>query len=277
MFKIKEAAIDNKFVQLLYGTKSGINVVSDTIFQISPTDTNRLLSNCQFEAVSPWALDHLLQHYEMRKSDAAADIYYTISGMSEAASLQGPLFERQVLGRLRGIRTKEMFSIRSLTNSNEITWTCHGPIRRITFEESTVRNELTEAVRKREPVHLVPSAPNSAAVDSILYDPNDPNAVITCIRVTMNRNHPIAVKGLQKIELWLKSDTALKDLCPSKNRPWHFVFLVPSHKSSTYKLQKLKHDTTTGEWAAKVDQYVSGLKEETIFGAHSNSIVQHVQ
>ena len=59
------------------------------------------------------------------------------------------------------------------------------------------------------------------AIDSIIYDPNDLNtlASLTFIQVTMNRKHAIAVKGLQHIQLWLKSDTPLENLRPSINRP----------------------------------------------------------
>jgi hypothetical protein len=49
---IKGAATRDDLVQLIRGTRSGIGDVSHNIFQISPTDTNRLLSNCQFEPVS---------------------------------------------------------------------------------------------------------------------------------------------------------------------------------------------------------------------------------
>ena len=44
---------------------------------------------------------------------------------------------------------------------------------------------------------MIPLARDFLAVDSILYDPNDPNAVPTCIQITMNTNHPIAVSGLR--------------------------------------------------------------------------------
>jgi hypothetical protein len=275
---IGEAAMKSKFVQLFRGTRSGALEVSHRIFQISPSNEKRLLSGCHFEPVSRWALDLLLRHYEEEKSDAAADFYYSISGMSDAASLQGHLFERQVLnhlGDIASIPAKSTFEIRGLSDSNLTKWTCHGAIRRITFDESTVFNELTEAVRNRKPVHLVPSARNFAAVDSILYDPDDPDAVLTCIQITMNEKHPIAVSGLQLIQRWLKRGSSLNGLRPQETRPWRFLFVVPSKYASTFKSQKFERDTRTDKWAGKVHQYVLGLREQTIFGRSSDSIVQH--
>jgi len=274
---IREAAMKSNFEQLFRDARSGTLEVSHRIFQNFPSNGKHLLFDCQFEPVSRWALDLLLRHYEDRKSDAATDFYYSISGMSEAASLQGHLFERQVLnhlGDIASIPAKSTFDIRGLTDSNLTKWTCHGAIRRITFDESTIFNELTEAVRNRMPVHLVPSARNFAVVDSILYDPDDPDAVLTCIQITMNMNmkHPIAVSGLKLIQRWLKRESSLDGLCPQKTRPWRFLFVVPSDDASQFKSQRFKGDTRTGEWAGKVHQYVLGLREQTIFGRSSYPI-----
>jgi hypothetical protein len=101
---IKGAATRNDFVKPFRSTQSGINNVSHKIFQISPTNTNRLLSNCKFEPVSRWAFDLLMYHYKENKSDAAADFYFALSGMLEAATLQGHLFEWQVLRHLFGTK-----------------------------------------------------------------------------------------------------------------------------------------------------------------------------
>src|SRR5712672_2390843 len=102
-----------------------------------------------------------------------------------AASLRGHLFECQVLGHLCGIRAAHEFPIGGLTDSNQMTWTLCGPIRRINFQTSRALGAITKAVQNREPLHLVPLARNFPAVDSILYDPNDPNAVLTCMQITI--------------------------------------------------------------------------------------------
>ena len=65
------------------------------------------------------------------------------------------------------------------------------------------------------------------SVDSILYDPNDPKAVLTCIQITRNMEHIIAVSGLRLIQSWLKLKTPPSDFRPSEKRPWRFVFVVP--------------------------------------------------
>ena len=270
--RIQEAANGNRFTELLFGTKSGINGVSHKLFKISPDDKNQLLSSCKYEPVSPWVLDQLLHYYEEQEFDVASHFYFLLKGIPNTETLQGHLFERQALRHLCGISTSKVFQLRGLADSSEIRWTCHGPIRRITFTKSTFCNELTEAVRNRVPVQLVPSIPNFAAIDSINYDPNNGETALTFIRVTMNLEHDIAVSSLKKIQHWLKSRTPLEGLRPSKKRPWRFVFLVPSDKAPIYKLQTLKDDTVKGEWAGKVHQYVLGMKEETIFVRRNSSV-----
>jgi len=138
--------------------------------------------------------------------------------------------------------------------------------------------QIINAVQNKEPLHLVPSVPNVAAFDSILYDPNDPNAVLTCIQVTMNeKDHAIPVSDLQHIQSWLKPRTLLEGLRAEKDRPWRFILVVPKGMESTFKLQNSDGDTATSEWARKVDQYVLGLNEGTIFKRRSDSSGQQVQ
>ena len=192
IIRIEDAAKNNDFVDLFRGTRSGIIDVSHEIFQISP-NADRLLSNCRFEAVSRWAFDLLLEHYEERKSNAAATFYFTISGLPEAATLKGLLFERQVLRHLFG--TDYKYQIRGLLpDSHNMTLEGHDAIRRFIFEDSTVFKELDQAVNNSEPVHLLPSSRNFPAVDSILYNPNDGSAVLTCIQVTVKET-PYCCRG----------------------------------------------------------------------------------
>jgi hypothetical protein len=230
--------------RLLRKTRTGGSNFSHTIFQISSanTDTKRLLST-----VSRRDLD------------------------------LGYLFERQVLNHLCGISEECKFPIRRLTDSKQTTWTYRGPIERFNFQESTFLDRITEAVQHRRPVHLVPSVCNFPAVDSILYDPDDPDAVLTCIQITINKDHPIAVSGFQLIQSWLKVGTPPAGLRPTKTRQWRLLFIVPFGMESTFKSQKLNGDgdTTKGKWAGKVDQYVLALEEQTIF-RRSDSSIQRV-
>lgn len=252
-------------MHLLDDTRTGGSDVSHTIFQIFPADTNRLFSKCRFETVSRWALDLLLDQYKARRADKIADSYYDISAMPDSASLRGHLFERQVLSHLCGIDTERTFFIRGLTNSDiKMKWTYRGPIRRC-----TVFNEFTNAVQDRKPLHFVPPARNFPAAYSILYDPDDPDAALTCIQITLNMDHAIVVSDLQLIQSWLRLGTPLECLRPKKTKPWRLLFVVPFDMESTFKLQKHDGDTTHGEWAGKVHQYVLGLKEQTIFGRNT--------
>ena len=180
--------------------------------------------------------------------------------MPDAASLQGHLFERQVLNYLDGINASHDFTICGLTNYNQMTWTYCGPIRSFIFRErATFHEEITNAIQSRESLHLRPAARNFPTVDSILYNPNDSDGVITCIQTTVSSEHPIAVSRLQHIQSWLELKTPLAHLRPSNTMPWRFIFIVPQDIAPDFKLQTLQGDTATGAWAGKVQQHVLEL------------------
>jgi len=269
-------------IPLLHKSKTGGSDVSHTIFHIFPAGGNRLLSRCHFGPVSPWALDRLLHYCEESRAHAAANFYYYLSSIPEAAVLRGHLFERQVLDHLCSIQTERPFSTRGLTNSEEKEWIFRGPIQRIDLEDSTVSSKLAAALGQKS-LHFVPLFRSFPAVDSVLYDPKDENAALTCIQITRNKkDHPIDVPGLQRIQSWLKLQTPLEVLRPTKDKPWRFLFVVQSGMEAGFKLQKLKLKSKLGsdecheseEWAAKVYQCVLGLEEETVFGKRSESASQ---
>jgi len=242
--------------QLLNSSRKGDSDVSRSIFGISPRNKLRLLAQCNFVPVSRWALDHLLKAYENRQADAVASFYHFIAGMSDTASLRVHVYERQALSYLGGIIAEHNFRIRRLASTEQMTWTYRGPIPRFNFlQELDFIARITKAVRNKRPLLLVPSAPNFPAVHSILYDPNEP---LTCIQITICKEHHILVSGLRRIQTWLKRNTPLADLRASEERPWRFIFIVPSDEAS-FELQHLKGDTAKGEWAGKVHQHVLRL------------------
>ncbi|KAH9989077.1 hypothetical protein BJV74DRAFT_458000 [Russula compacta] len=247
-----------------------------SIFQIFPSDDYLpSLYGSKFETVSRWALDILLGQYDKREAEALAILYYRMSPTSGAASLRDHMFEKQVLDYLDCIEAQHPFLIHRLIDSEQMQWLYRGPIRRFTFTKLAFTAGIADAVQKQEPVHLVPISPNLAAVDSIFYDPNEPNT-LTFIQITKNESHPIAVSGLKLIQGWLKCGTSLAGLRPSKTSPWCFIFVVPSlEMESTFKLQKFCDDTLHGEWASKVQQYVVRLEEQTIFGKEPDWKVRH--
>jgi hypothetical protein len=131
-----------------------------------------------------------------------------------------------------------------------------GRTRRYRFlEGEDFIREISKA-NDNEWLHLVPSASNFTAVDSILYNPNDG---ITCIQTTVSSKHPINTNGLRQIQKWLKDRKELKHLCPSASIPWRFIFIVPPDNASGFKWQKLENDTARGEWDRKAHPYVLGL------------------
>jgi len=71
--------------------------------------------------------------------------------------------------------------------------------------------------------------------------------------------------GLQHIQSWLKVGSPLKDLRPSKKKPWRLLFVVPMGLTFGKQTYKGKDDAESAEWAGKVHQCVLGLKEETMY------------
>jgi hypothetical protein len=214
----------SSILQALNSYRIGADTLSHKIFQ----NKFRQLETCNCEVVSRWVFDSLMMACETHEADAShatAKFYRNLSGVSWAGAFRGRLFERQALKYFDDIDGDLDLSIRRLHDSVQKTWTYHGPIPRSVFQETTVIGIITNAiVATDEPVHLVPSATNFAAVDSIVYYPND---VLTCIQTTMNYDHPIAVSGLRRIQRWLKSP--LEDLRPKKKEGsrWRFIFIVP--------------------------------------------------
>jgi hypothetical protein len=244
-------------LKALLSYRTGADAASQTIFQLYPANDLRQLELCHTEPVSRWVFDSLLDICEKHEADAVAQLYRRISLNPWVASFQGHLFRRQVLTYLDGIHTTRYLSIRGLTKPGQKSWTYRGRMPRITFQELKAIDEIMKVVEANKPVHLVPSATNFAAVDSIVYDPKE---VLTCIQVTMNSKHPIAVSGLQRIERWLQPDTPPAYLRPTETKPWRIIFIVPPDMASSFTKQKLEGDTAEGEWAGKVVQYVVGLE-----------------
>jgi hypothetical protein len=93
--------------------------------------------------------------------------------------------------------------IRGLTDPP--AWTYRGRIPRFTFQEATVFKAIEGAVEANKPLHLVPSAANFPALDSIVYLPTEGP---TCIQTTMKSKHPIAVSSRaysKMAQTWIKA------------------------------------------------------------------------
>lgn len=241
------------------------NAISHTIFQISPADELRQLETCNWDLVSQWAFNSLLDKCESYEAHATAQFYRQLSGIPWAASFRGHLFERQVLNHLSGLHTPHTFSIRRLTDSNQMTWTYPG-INGTRFDNMNVIGIIKAAVENHTSLHLLPLDPNFPAVDSIVYDTNEQR--LTCIQITFKSKHPIAVKCLKRIQRWLNPSTdPIGELRPSEANPWRFVFIVPPNMASAFTSQVLEGDGTRRDWAGKVEQYVLGLDVGHMIGA----------
>ena len=247
-------------LQMLNASRTGDKAVSHSIFQISPRkDGSRLLTDCEFTLVSQWAFKHFSGVYERHDAHAVDTFYRQISTLSLSASLWGHIFEAKVLHYIdtRGCD----FEIRGLTSLEMESWECPGPIPRFNFlQESDFVDALTKAIQEeKDSLHLVPSARNFTAVDSILYTRNN---VLTFIQCTVAEEHLIRLKGLASLRSWLKTGTPLDPLRPSNHRPWRFIFVVPPGQSSAFKPQRLDNEKKIfdeSKWAGWIQQYVLGL------------------
>lgn len=258
MSRIRDVANEgcNTF-QLVHLCQKGGSDVSHSIFVKFPRNKDRFFTQCKFGGVSKWALDQLLERYKIRRADVAAEFYKDISRAPETAPLWGHVFESLALSHLGDANPDLEFSIRRLASTEKQTWTYRRPLDRFNFRgESDFFDGITKAVRDQTLLHLVPISRNVKTVGSIIYDPN---GALTCIQVTVRREHDILVKGLKLIQSWLKGP--LDNLHPSRRMPWRFIFIVPSDEE-TFKSQRLIGDSARGVWAGKVHQYVLRLDVE---------------
>jgi hypothetical protein len=259
--RITTVATKRRILEGLDSDRIGASEPSHSLFQLFPTKESRLLADCEFEPVSRWVVRSLLEVYETLGADAMALLYRYVSRESRAGSFRDCLFERLVLAYFNRITTNCDLQIRGLTNSNEVTWTYCGHIPPFTFlQDEAAADKINEAVATGKSLHLLPSVSNFPAIDSIILDPDG----LTCIQITIGDDHPIVVSGLQRVQKWLDRSTPAKLLRPEKTRPWRFIFIVPLNIAHKFKLQAFE-GKGKGAWAQKVDQYVFGLKEETIF------------
>ena len=84
-------------------------MLSHTIFELSPADDRRLFGEALVGAVSPWALNLLLEAYEERRLDAAAEFYDSIANSHKAGSLRDEIWERQVLKYFDNLKEPHVF------------------------------------------------------------------------------------------------------------------------------------------------------------------------
>jgi hypothetical protein len=82
-------------------------------------------------------------------------------------------------------------------------------------------------------------------------------------------DHPVAVVGLKRVQGCLKRNTPLAGLRPSKDNHWPLTFMVPDSIADSFTKQPFEGDTARQEWASKVDQYVLGLREATVWGRNT--------
>ena len=213
-------------------------------------------------------MDYILHVYKMHEADMACKLYRNLLQEPWAATFWGCLFERQVLAYFNHIGTTHELSIRWLTDSYKMPWTYHGPISLFTFlQDEIATDEIKNAVEANKSLYLVPSVSNFPSIDLIIYDLNE---VLTYIQITISMTHDINVSGLQHIQKWLKHSMLVDELCPLKRRQWHFIFIVLLKIAPKFELQMLKGEGLS-TWPRKMDQYVLGLKEKTIFRMKSKS------
>jgi hypothetical protein len=241
-----------KDIGILFSESKESRMLSHSIFELSPANDRRLFGDALVGAVSQWALNLLLEPYEQHRLDAAAEFYNSIANDPNAGSLRGRMWERQVLRYLDTLKKPHVFSVRSLDDSSITEWVYPGPAKRVVFQTSTLTQSLLSEV---QPIHLVPKDPNYAALDSLVYGPDG----LTFNQTAVCTKHPVAVVGL-------KRNTPLASLRPSKDNHWPLTFIVPDSIADSFTKQPLEGDTAKGEWASKVDQYVLGLREATVWG-----------
>ena len=261
--KIGETA-KNTSLESLWRETCSIKSISHSIFQISPKDDRRMLSQVTTAAISPWALTTLLKIYEHHQADTSFEFYNMIKDLPDEGTIRGQMFQVQVLKYLNALKQREQFTLRRLTGSNTSQWIYPGPIENSFSHSSTFPHFLQDAVTQQKSVHLVPKEPNFPVVHSILYTPGDD---LTGIHITVQTEHLVEVVGLQRIQSWLKRESILANLRPSiQGNHWRLIFVVPEQIASTFQIQKFEGDTDSNEWFEKVDQYVLGIEEDALWG-----------
>ncbi|EDR09963.1 uncharacterized protein LACBIDRAFT_318345 [Laccaria bicolor S238N-H82] len=265
---IKECS-NNMCLEEFWRKTRSTKSISQSVFQLFPSvdDDERLLDAAQISAVSPWALTTSLEIYERSQTGASFQFYRIIKNTRNAGTLRGQMFQVQVLKHLGGLKGPEQFTIRRLTDSDTSQWMYPGPTASCCCPSAAFPQLLEGAVTQRKSVHLVPQERNFSALHSILYTPGD---VLTVIYATVETERPVGVVSFQRIQSWLKRDSMLSHLQPSiLGNHWRLIFVVPEQMASSFRIQKFEGDADSDGWFEKVDQYVLGINEDTLWARTS--------
>lgn len=224
-----------------------------SVFHLFPKNDMRLYDEAEVAAVSPWALDVLLNAYEGRQAGVTFQFYKWVVTYPYAATLQDQIFQRQVVRYFDSLEGAKQFTVRSLVDSTTSQWMYPGPTEVSSLQSFTATWLLHDAVTHKTPLYL------------ILYNPGQG---LTGIQFATQTEHPVAVVGLERVQAWLKRSAAPLDLQPSiSGNHWRLIFVVPDNIATRFTTQSFIGDTDTQEWSQKADQYVLGVKEETIWAA----------
>ena len=101
---------------MLYEHQASADEISDTIFQLIPTNEFRQFETSERVPVSPWVFYSLLNACERKEADMAAKLYRELSGSPSAAMFRNFLFERLLLRSLDDIESDADLKIRGLTD-----------------------------------------------------------------------------------------------------------------------------------------------------------------
>jgi hypothetical protein len=93
-----------------------------------------------------WALDLLLNQYEIRQADAAVEFYNLIAGMPSAGSLRSRIMERQVLKYVDSLKDPQISEVCSLADSSIAQWKYPGPASHVTFQLQSFTPSLQSAI-----------------------------------------------------------------------------------------------------------------------------------
>ena len=87
------AGNSNQIVEALLKYQMDDDPLSHRIFKICPINESRELEMCQYEPLSPWVFEYMLQVCKVHEANAASRPYVRLSGMPWAVSFRA-MFEK---------------------------------------------------------------------------------------------------------------------------------------------------------------------------------------
>jgi hypothetical protein len=232
---------------------------SQGLFQLYPADRDHIFPCCPIRPASEWTLDQLLDEFESRKKGSVHEFYQR--HLPPAEPIQHMVWQRQVHGFFRTVKSPLLFRLRSLDDNTSMDWRYPDGVVYESPRTQIIPARLQEHIQARTPCYLKLMSPAFTSINSLLYEPDR----LVCIQILETIDDSVMISGIRTIQAW--ASAAATGFQPTSERPWIIILVVPEEQAGSIAKQNLQGPSGLAEeWGKTIKQYVLGLSAAQIWG-----------